>query len=234
MLEINDITKQYKDKKVLKNISLKFDNGIHGLLGANGAGKTTLLSIISGVVKQNSGTILFNGTEASNNDKEYRAVLGYVPQKVVLYPNLRVRDYLEYMCVLKEYSMNRDEEIDRVLHIMNLSDVKMKKIKTLSGGMQQRLLIAQALIGNPKLILLDEPTVGLDPEERIRLKEVLKELGKEAIVIISTHILSDVSELADTLCVFKKGELIYQGERQNWEQENIDSLYMKIMEEADA
>ena len=232
MIKIEKVTKQYKDKKALDNIDLVLENGVYGFLGPNGAGKTTLINIIAGVKNPTSGNVLFNDKNIRSIDKEYRRVIGFLPQKVSLYPTMKVYEYIEYMCVLKGIKDKKEirDEINRVLELVNLNDVYNKKIKHLSGGMQQRLAIAQAIIGKPKLVLMDEPTVGLDPEERIRFKKIVNSISKEAIVIISTHILSDVTELADVLCMFKMGQLIYVGSKDEWEKEDIDNKYLKIME----
>ena len=234
MIEIKNIAKKYKDKDALKGISMTLENGIYGFLGANGAGKTTLINIIAGVKKPTEGQILYNNEEIVKLGDDYREVLGYLPQKVAMYSNLTGMQYIDYMCILKgiKDKTEREKQITSVLEKFNLLDVKNKKIGAYSGGMQQRLAIAQSFIGHPRVVLLDEPTVGLDPEERIRFKSAISELAKDAIVIVSTHILSDLSELADVLCMFKQGNLVYIGKRQDWESENIDKKYLEIMEGA--
>ncbi len=231
MLVVRDIVKEYKDKKAVDGVSISFDNGIYGFLGANGAGKTTLINIIAGVTKHTSGEVLWDNVNTVQMGANYRKLLGYLPQKISLYPDFSVLDYLQYMCVLKNYKDKNAIkcETDRILEMVNLTAEKNKKIRALSGGMQQRTAIAQSFIGNPKVILLDEPTVGLDPEERIRFKDNLNQLKNNAIIIVSTHILSDVSELADVLCMFKSGHLIYNGKRDEWESENIDKKYLDVM-----
>ena len=232
MIKLTNITKYYKDKKALDNIELAMNNGVYGFLGPNGAGKTTLINIIAGVKKATSGQVLYDDKDITVMGKEYRRLIGFLPQKVSLYPNMKVCEYIEYMCILKgitDKSRIKDE-VKRVLELVNLEDVHSKKIKQLSGGMQQRLSIAQAIIGEPRIVLLDEPTVGLDPKERIRFKEIVHSISGEAIVVISTHILSDVTELADILCMFKEGKLIYIGNKTEWEQEDIDAKYLNIME----
>ncbi|MBQ1194076.1 MAG: ABC transporter ATP-binding protein [Lachnospiraceae bacterium] len=233
MIKLDKISKYYKDKVALNNIELTLENGIYGFLGPNGAGKTTLINIIAGVKEATSGQVLYENTDIGILGKEYRKLLGFLPQKVSLYPNMKVYEYIEYMCILKGMSDKTciKKEVKRVLELVNLEEVYSKKIKEMSGGMQQRLSIAQALLGEPKIVLLDEPTVGLDPKERIRFKEIVNKLSREAVVIISTHILSDVTELADILCMFKDGKLIYTGNKNEWEKEDIDAKYLKIMGE---
>ncbi len=224
MLEIKNIVKKYKDKSALNGINISLDKGIYGFLGANGAGKTTLINIIAGVKKATKGQVLYQGKEIDKMGDSYRELLGYLPQKVAMYSDLTGAQYIDYMCILKgiKDKQERNRQIKSALEQFNLLDVKNKRIGKYSGGMQQRLAIAQSFIGNPQIVLLDEPTVGLDPEERIRFKKAISELSKEAIVIVSTHILSDLSELADVLCMFKQGNLVYVGNRQDWGKENIE------------
>lgn len=202
-ININNLSKHYKNKKALNNITLNLSPGIYGLIGPNGAGKTTFLNILCGLIKCDSGTVQIDDMKFLS--KEFYNSFGYVPQSPALYVDLTCKEFLEYICSLKLINKNK---IDDTLLNLNLSDQKHKKIKKLSGGMKQRLSIAQAIINDPKILLLDEPTTGLDPIERLRLKNLLRSLSKDKIIIISTHIIQDMDNLADSLIFFKDGELL--------------------------
>ena len=191
---INDLSKYYKNKKALDHITLHLSSGIYGLIGPNGAGKTTFLSILCGLIKNDSGTIEIDEVKFLSDD--FYHVFGYVPQSPALYVDLTCNEFLEYICALKSIDKN---QIDHTLKLVNLYDQKYIKIKKLSGGMKQRLSIAQAIINDPQILLLDEPTTGLDPIERLRLKNLLRNLSKNKIIIISTHIIrANGNILADT------------------------------------
>lgn len=206
-LEIQNICKSYKDKQVLNNVSHTFTSGVYGLLGPNGAGKTTLINIIIGLLSCNSGVIL-----PSEFKNEYHNSIGYLPQNQEYYPNFTGLEFLEYMIALKKYKCEKPREYAlKLLSDVNLADVANKKIKTYSGGMKQRLGIAQALLGDPELLVFDEPTAGLDPEERIRFRNILSYVSSNKIVIISTHIVSDVAYIAKEIVMLNKGELILSG-----------------------
>lgn len=222
-VKLLDISKYYKDKCVLDGINLDLSNGVYGLLGPNGAGKTTLLNILATVLQKNSGTILCDDKDISDSIEEYHSKLGFLPQHLSIYDNFTGRYFLQYMAMLKDAS---SESIEEVLKVTNLTDVADKKVSTYSGGMKQRLGIAQALLGNPKILLLDEPTVGLDVEERAAFKKKVKEMGKEAIVILSTHIVSDVEEVADNIIFINNGKIldILSGENQK----NIEEYYLSL------
>ena len=183
---INDLSKYYKNKKALDHITLHLSSGIYGLIGPNGAGKTTFLSILCGLIKNDSGTIEIDEVKFLSDD--FYHVFGYVPQSPALYVDLTCNEFLEYICALKSIDKN---QIDHTLRLVNLYDQKYIKIKKLSGGMKQRLSIAQAIINDPQILLLDEPTTGLDPIERLRLKNLLRNLSKNKIIIISTHIIQE-------------------------------------------
>ena len=187
---INDLSKYYKNKKALDHITLHLSSGIYGLIGPNGAGKTTFLSILCGLIKNDSGTIEIDEVKFLSDD--FYHVFGYVPQSPALYVDLTCNEFLEYICALKSIDKN---QIDHTLKLVNLYDQKYIKIKKLSGGMKQRLSIAQAIINDPQILLLDEPTTGLDPIERLRLKNLLRNLSKDKIIIISTHIIQDMDHL---------------------------------------
>lgn len=217
-LIIDRLTKQYKNKIAVDRISLRLDKGVHGLLGANGAGKTTLMRMICGILKPTGGTVTFDNMDVS--EEGYRAILGYLPQDFGYYPEFSGRDFLMYLAALKGISKPRaKKKTDELLELVSLRDVANKKIRTYSGGMKQRLGIAQALLNDPKLLVLDEPTVGLDPKERVKFREIIKQLGEESVVLLSTHIVSDIEHIADNVLIMRAGQLVYQG---NWGAEDGD------------
>lgn len=211
-LVINEISKNYKDKKAVKNVSLTITSGIWGLLGANGAGKTTLMRIIAGIMKPSSGQILYDGIPIDVLKETYRDIFGYLPQEFGFYPEFRVTDYLEYVASLKGLTAkNAKNKIDELLETLSLTDVRRKKIAKLSGGMKRRVGIAQALLNEPEVLILDEPTSGLDPGERVRFRNLISEFAHDRIVIISTHICSDIEYIAARNVIMKAGELIASG-----------------------
>lgn len=217
-LIVNGLSKSYKDKVVVKEMSLSLKPGVYGLLGANGAGKTTLMRMLCGILKPDLGSVKFDGVDVST--EEYRDILGYLPQDFGYYPEFTGKDFLMYMAALKGINKaTAKRKAEELLGLVGLGDKGRKKIKTYSGGMKQRLGIAQALLNNPKLIILDEPTVGLDPRERVRFRNMIADLGKENIVLLSTHIVSDIEHIADVVLMMKDGELIFEGA---WTEENGD------------
>ena len=227
-LIIDRVSRQYKNKIAVDQISLKLHRGVHGLLGANGAGKTTLMRMLCGILKPTGGTITFDGIDVS--EESYRAILGYLPQDFGYYPEFSAADFLLYLAALKGIPKDRAKRKTReLLELVALSDVSRKKIKTFSGGMKQRLGIAQALLNDPKLLILDEPTAGLDPKERVRFRNLIEELGKDNIVLLSTHIVSDIEHIADQVLIMKDGQLIYQGK---WEEtrEDLETFYLNQFE----
>lgn len=228
-LVIDRLTKQYKNKIAVDRVSLTLSRGVYGLLGANGAGKTTLMRMICGVLKPTGGTVTFQGRSASS--EEYRDMLGYLPQDFGYYPDFTGMDFLMYMALLK--GMNKTTARKRcreLLELTALSGMEKKKIKTYSGGMKQRLGIAQALLNRPKLLVLDEPTAGLDPKERVRFRNIIAELGKENIVLLSTHIVSDVEEVADRILMMREGQLIFNGPFDTVG-EKLEDFYLEQFEE---
>lgn len=230
-LVIDRLSKQYKNKIAVDRISLKLGQGVYGLLGANGAGKTTLMRMICGIIKPTSGTIFYDGIDAG--EEQYRAVLGYLPQDFGYYPEFSGRDFLLYMAALKGISKPQAKaRTTELLKMTGLQDVAKKKIKTYSGGMKQRIGIAQALLNRPKILVLDEPTAGLDPKERVRFRNLIEELGKDSIVLLSTHIVSDIEHIAKNVLMMKHGQIIYQGE---WDdtKENLEEFYLKQFDEGD-
>lgn len=228
-LSIDRLTKQYQNKIAVDRISLRLNTGIYGLLGANGAGKTTLMRMVCGILKPTSRTITFDGIDVS--EERYRSMLGYLPQDFGYYPEFTGEDFLLYMAALKgmRKPQARRKTVE-LLKLVSLHDVAKKKIKTYSGGMKQRLGIAQALLNQPKLLVLDEPTAGLDPKERVRFRDLIKDLGKDSIVLLSTHIVSDIEHIADDILMMKSGQLIYQGK---WTDKsgNLEEFYLKQFEE---
>ena len=210
-LQLENLKKQYETKCAVNNVSVKLEPGVYGLLGANGAGKTTLMRMICGVNKPTSGTISLDGKSIEELGEQYFTHLGYMPQDFGFYPDFTAREFMMYMAAVKgldkEKAVKRTEEL---LNMVNLKDVANKKIKTYSGGMKQRLGIAQAELNNPSILILDEPTAGLDPKERVRFRNLISDFAKEKIVILSTHIVSDVSYIADTILMMKNGEIILQ------------------------
>ena len=209
-LVIDRLTKQYKNKIAVDRLSLTLTPGVYGVLGANGAGKTTLMRMICGILKPTNGEVKFNGIDIS--EESYRDNLGYLPQNFGYYPDFSAQDFMYYMASLKGLSKSHAKiKTKELLEIVSLSDVCKKKIKTFSGGMKQRLGIAQAMLNDPKILILDEPTAGLDPKERVRFRNLISELGKDRIVLLSTHIVSDVEHIANTILVMKDGRLIHSG-----------------------
>lgn len=211
-LTIEHITKQFKDIKAVDDVSLRITPGVWGLLGANGAGKTTLMRMIAGIMKPSSGTIRYDGIPISELKEQYRDIFGYLPQEFGFYPEFTVKDYLQYVAVLKGLT-ERDSRrrIDELLQQLTLSHVRNKKIIKLSGGMKRRVGIAQALLNEPEVLILDEPTSGLDPGERVRFRNLLSEFAHDRIVLISTHIVSDVEYIATQNAVMKGGKLLTCG-----------------------
>lgn len=213
-LVLDRVSKQYSNKIAVDRQSATLKPGVIGLLGANGAGKTTLMRMICGILKPTSGTIcLKNGDETFEASEEmYRDVLGYLPQDFGYYPNFTGKDFLMYMAALKGIEKKAAKrKCKELLKIVNLEAAANKKIKTYSGGMKQRLGIAQAVLNDPKILILDEPTAGLDPKERVRFRNLIAELGKDSIVILSTHIVSDVEHIADRIIMMKDGQFIFDG-----------------------
>jgi len=227
-LIIDRLTKQYKNKIAVDRISLTFKQGVYGLLGANGAGKTTLMRMMCGLLKPTGGEVKFNGIDV--NQEEYREVLGYMPQDFGYYPEFTAMDFLCYMASLKGLPKSRAKEKSaELLELVSLNEMAKKKIKIFSGGMKQRLGIAQSLLNNPKILILDEPTAGLDPKERIKFRNLISQLGEDRIVLLSTHIASDIEKIAKVVLVMKDGQIVYNGEVQ----EDLESLYMHYFGEGE-
>ena len=224
-LIIDRLTKQYQNKIAVDRISLKMHKGVYVLLGANGAGKTTLMRMLCGILKPTSGSVSFDNFDVTT--EEYRSELGYLPQDFGYYPEFTGMDFLLYMAALKGLDKSyAKRKASQLLQMVSLQDKANKKIKTYSGGMKQRLGIAQALLNDPKILVLDEPTAGLDPKERVKFRDLIAELGKDSIVLLSTHIISDIEHIADIVLMIKDGQLIYQGERDG-SLEDLEAFYLQ-------
>jgi ABC-2 type transport system ATP-binding protein len=211
MLVLNNVSKDYGNFTALKDINLEFANGIYGLLAPNGAGKTTLIKMLVTLLFPTRGEILYNGTDITSLDEQYRDVLGYLPQEFGYYKNYTPEKYLLYLSALK--GMKKKESGDRIrelLKLVGLEEVSKKKMKKFSGGMIQRVGIAQAMLNNPKILVLDEPTAGLDPKERARFRRILTELARDRIIILSTHIVSDIESIANEIIMIKDKTILYK------------------------
>ena len=227
-LVLDRVTKQYQNKIAVDRVSISLKPGVIGLLGANGAGKTTLMRMICGILKPTGGTITYEGMDVS--EEMYRDVLGYLPQDFGYYPGFTGREFLLYMAALKGIDKKTAQrKCDELLEVVNLKNVANKKIKSYSGGMKQRLGIAQAVLNDPQILILDEPTAGLDPKERVRFRNLIAELGKDSIVILSTHIGSDVEHIADRILMMKSGQFIYDGTLEDIGMD-LEDFYMKEFE----
>ena len=232
-LVIRNLSKNYKKKEAVKNVNVTLTPGIWWLLGANGAGKTTLMRMISGILEPNKGKVLYCGKDIRNNT-QYRSEFGFLPQEIQFSKDLTVNNYLEYMAAIKNVPIEiTKQRIASLLKILTLEDVKHKKIVKLSGGMKRRVGIAQAMLNDPKVLVLDEPTAGLDPGERIRFRNFLAATSKERIVILSTHIVSDIEDIATNVMIMKDGELNRIVSKDEYY--DLEDLYVSIFmdEEAD-
>lgn len=210
-LQLQHLCKQYGTKCAVDNISVNLVPGVYGLLGANGAGKTTLMRMICGVLKPTSGSIRLNGKTMQELGERYYTHLGYMPQDFGFYPDFTAREFMLYMAAVKGLAPKEARrKTETLLDMVNLHDVADKKIKSYSGGMKQRLGIVQAELNDPSILVLDEPTAGLDPKERVRFRNIISDFAKEKIVILSTHIVSDVSYIADTILMMKQGRFLLQ------------------------
>lgn len=216
MLIVKNVSKSYGKFSVLEDINIEFSNGIYGLLAPNGTGKTTLIKMLSTLLFPDDGEILYNGADIFHMGDSYREILGYLPQEFGYYKNYSPRQYLSYLSALK--GIERDaakKKIDELLELVGLISVADKKMKKFSGGMIQRVGIAQALLNDPKILILDEPTAGLDPKERIRFRNLLSQLSRDRIVILSTHIVSDVESIANEIIMIKDKKVLYKDSIEN-------------------
>lgn len=237
MLCLTNITKKYKEKLALDDVSLELAPGIYGLLGPNGAGKSTLMNIVTGNLKPDGGQVLWDGKEIKSLGAQYRSIIGYAPQQQGLYDAFTGKRFLAYMATLKGISKKEmPEEIARVLSYVNMTEAANRPIGTYSGGMKQRILIAQAILGDPKLIVLDEPTAGLDSKERVRIRERIAALAGDKVILVSTHVVSDIEPIAKEIILIKSGKIIDQDTVEHLcskygRVNGLEELYMRIFEE---
>ena len=214
-IELIGLEKKYREKTAVQCVDFCFESGVYGLLGENGAGKTTLLRMISGIAEPTKGEVRCDGIGIRRLGKEYRALLGYLPQEFGYYRDFTAVRFLRYMAALKALPKKRAEQkIEELLDIVGLAPYKKQKLKTYSGGMIRRLGITQALLNDPEILILDEPTAGLDPKERVRFRNIISSLGKERTVLLSTHIVSDVDYIADQILMMKEGKIICSGSQE--------------------
>lgn len=215
-LELADVSKTFKNKAAVQNINIRLEHGVYGLLGENGAGKTTLMRMLCGILKPTQGNILCDGIPIKQLGGEYRRLLGYLPQDFGYYGDFSALRFLNYMAALKalpeEYARDR---INELLKLVDLENERKNKLKTFSGGMLRRVGIAQALLNDPEILILDEPTSGLDPGERVRFRNIISSLGKNRLVILSTHIVSDVAYIADKIMIMKDGQIMKIGDERD-------------------
>ena len=208
-LELIELTKQYGNFTALDHVNITFTEGIYGILGANGAGKSTMMNLLTDNIPRTEGQILFDGTDILKLGKDFRRVLGYMPQQQGYYEHMTAQTFLYYVADLKAIPKKlAKEEIEKLLEITNLSDVRHKKLGGYSGGMKQRVLLAQALLGDPKVVILDEPTAGLDPKERIRIRNFISSLSRGRIILLATHIVSDIESISDQILMMKRGHVV--------------------------
>ncbi|MDF2606780.1 MAG: transporter related protein [Bacillales bacterium] len=233
-LIINNVSKNFGNKVALNKINLKITTGVYGILGANGSGKTTLMRIIASVMKPSSGNVFLNGQDIIEMDHQYRDLIGYSPQHVGLYENFTAEKFLKYIAALKGLSKeDTNHKVNEVLALVGLSENRKEKVGKFSGGMKRRVGIAQALLNDPKILIVDEPTAGLDPKERIRFRNLLSSISTNRIVLLSTHIVSDIEFIAKEILVLKQGRLIKQDTPQNLLKGIEDKIWSVIIEESE-
>ncbi len=237
MLTLDNITKKYRDKTALLHVSLELDCGIYGLLGPNGAGKSTLMNIITGNIRPTEGCVFWDGTDIQRLGGSFRSLIGYAPQQQGLYNSFSGRRFLAYMAALKGISKKEvRDEIERVLSYVNMQEAADRTIGSYSGGMKQRILIAQAILGNPRLLVLDEPTAGLDPKERVRIREQIEKLAGNKVILVSTHVVSDIAPIAGELCFLRSGSIADRGTveylcAKYGDSRDVEEVYMHIFGE---
>lgn len=210
-IEICNVKKSFGKKEILHGINLNFDKGVYGLLGPNGAGKTTLMSIMVGLLNASSGAVKFDDKDITEQDSTFLSKLGFLPQYPGYYKNYTALEFLEYMSALKGIKGNNKKQIDELLEFVNLTEHADRKVGTFSGGMLRRVGLAQTLLGDPEVIILDEPTAGLDPIERIRLRNLLSEIAQNRTVIVATHIVSDIEYIANEVVLLFGGQVVSSG-----------------------
>jgi ABC-2 type transport system ATP-binding protein len=234
-LEIKGLTKQYNAQKTgLSDYSITIDKGVLGLLGPNGAGKSTLMKIIATISKPTQGTLFLDGVDIVTDPNYIRKVLGYLPQDFGVYPNLNAYEFLEYIAAMKGVGgKGLRQRIDMLLEGVNLTADAKRPIGSYSGGMKQRVGIAQALLNDPKVLIFDEPTVGLDPEERVRFRQLISDLANDCIIILSSHIVSDIETIADEVAIMQNGKLITKGYQQDIIKQADGRIYEVLLDNAD-
>jgi ABC-2 type transport system ATP-binding protein len=234
-LEIKGLTKQYNAQKTgLSDYSINIEKGVLGLLGPNGAGKSTLMKIIATISKPTKGTLFLDGQDIVRNPDLIRKVLGYLPQDFGVYPNLNAYEFLEYIAAMKGVGgKGLRQRIDMLLEGVNLTADAKRPIGTYSGGMKQRIGIAQALLNDPKMLIFDEPTVGLDPEERVRFRQLISDLANDCIIILSSHIVSDIETIADEVAIMQSGKLITKGYQQDIIKEAQGQVFELLLDNKD-
>ncbi|MDM5309352.1 ABC transporter ATP-binding protein [Peribacillus frigoritolerans] len=208
-LVVEHLSKKFGDNTVLDDINIEFTEGVYGILGANGSGKSTLMRILVTVLKPTSGNVILDGENIKKLDEEYRNLIGYLPQEIALYKSFTAERFLMYIASLKGLNKNEAKsKVSELLELVGLTEYRKKKVGTFSGGMKQRVGIAQALLNDPKVLIVDEPTAGLDPKERIRFRNLLSAISSNRIVLLSTHIVSDIDFIAKEIVILKQGKLI--------------------------
>jgi len=241
MLSITNLSKSYNKGKIkaLDGVNLKLSNGVYALLGPNGAGKSTLMNILTLGLRPDSGEVTWQHNPIEKAGRAYRSILGYMPQQQGLYDGFRAVDFLCYIAGLKDIPKKQVKaEVERVAALVNLSDRMRDRLSGYSGGMKQRILLAGAIMGDPKLIILDEPTAGLDPKERIRVREIVKAMAGDKIIIFATHVVSDIETIADEVIFLKKGIIADKGspaelcEKLTPESGCLETAYMKVFGES--
>ena len=231
-LRLMDIEKKYKGKTAVENLNYTFHQGVYGLLGENGAGKTTLMRMLCGVLQPTQGKVLCDDIEIEKMGSEYRRLLGYLPQDFGYYPEFSAERFLQYIAALKAIPKKEaDSKIKELLEMVGLTKERKKKLKTFSGGMLRRVGIAQALLNEPEILILDEPTAGLDPKERVHFRNIISSLGKNRIVILSTHIVSDIEYIADEILIMKAGQIIRNGIHKELVNDKEVSVWKCVVEE---
>lgn len=232
MLEIKEISKSYQGVKALDKLDLKIENGVYALLGPNGAGKSTLMNIICRQLDSDEGVVYWNNQPIQSLNQEYFRILGYAPQQQGLYDEFTGSRFLSYIALLKDIPKSKiATEVQRVAKLVNMEEHLTTKCKHYSGGMKQRILVAQAMLGNPKLLLFDEPTAGLDPKERVSLRGVFEQLASDHILFIATHVVSDIETIAKEVIFLKKGKIIKQGsvdEFTSHHYHSLETLYLEL------